>query len=298
MIRAATPPMDMPPQFLAEPLAYEFYQRAAICSLVIGACGGLLSACVVASRTALAVNALSQSLLPGIALAVLLAGLSPVTALAGGLVAAGGIALGSHWLSCATRLPRESALAALYVCAFAGGILLLSKAPPQVRLEDYLLGNIIGIGNPDLFAVVAVASLCALVLVAMQQPIAIALLDRDSAVTLGIRPQMIEGALLTLIVLFLIAAVKAVGVLLAVGLLVLPSVAMLPLARSPRQLAASAALCGGALAPTALIAAYWLDLPPGPAIVFLLGLLALALQLAAVLRRRLARAGNHGHSPP
>ena len=114
---------------LAEPIA----QRALLACLMIGFANGFVSAFVVLQKSALKIGTLSHALLPGIALAVLVAGLTQWSALAGAVFAALIVGLGSLFLSRTSRLDQDTAMGILYTTAFAGGLLILTKLDGSAR---------------------------------------------------------------------------------------------------------------------------------------------------------------------
>ena len=85
--------------WLFEPFEYEFMRRALLACVLVGFTNGFLGAFVVVRRLALMADALSHSLLPGLALAALFVGLTPGGLLLGGLLAAILVVLGGHMIS-------------------------------------------------------------------------------------------------------------------------------------------------------------------------------------------------------
>lgn len=272
--------------WLTEPLGFEFYRRAMSVSAMVGATGGLLSVFVVVRRSTLMVEALSHSLLPGLAVAVLLVGLSPIAALVGGSVSALTVALGALLLARRSSLSQDAAFAVMFLLSLSAGLLMLALGPAHANVEHYLLGNIIGIANVDAYLAYGVCVLAVLTIVSIQRPLALTLFDMDTAVTLGVKTALVQSILISLVVIVLIVAVQAAGILLAVGFLVLPATTLLPFIKSLRVLAISSCALGGFLPPVSLLMAYWLDLPPAPMIIAILSLLAFGAQLPKVLWRR------------
>jgi ABC-type Mn2+/Zn2+ transport system permease subunit len=137
--------------WILEPFEYDFMRRALLVCVLVGFTNGFLGAFVVIRRLALMADALSHSLLPGLALAAIFIGLSPLGLLVGGLLAAIFVALGGHLISRSSRLKEETAIAALYIVAFAVGIALIKYAGVKVSLDHFLFGNILGVGDSDLW---------------------------------------------------------------------------------------------------------------------------------------------------
>ncbi len=73
--------------WLLEPFRHEFMQRALLGCVLVGFTNGCLSAFIVLLRLALMADALSHSLLPGLAIGVILFGLAPTGLFVGALLA-------------------------------------------------------------------------------------------------------------------------------------------------------------------------------------------------------------------
>ena len=257
---------------LTEPFSYAFMQRALLSCALIGFTNGFLGTFVILRRQALLTDALSHSLLPGLAVAAILVGLSPGGLLLGGLLAALLVALGGQLIARNSRLKDETAVAALYIIAFALGILLLRYARVKVDLVHFLFGNILGVGNGDLLISYGAAVLTFGILVPFQRPVLLTLFDTSVARASGIRTGWIEAGLLALIVLALVASLQAVGVLLSLGLLILPAATAYLLTDSFSRMLWGSALLGLLGAVIGLLLSFVANIPSGPSIVLVLAL--------------------------
>lgn len=255
---------------LTEPLSYSFMQRALLSCALIGFTNGFLGTFVILRRQALLTDALSHSLLPGLAVAAILVGLSPGGLLLGGLIAALLVALGGQLVARNSRLKDDTAVAALYIIAFALGILLLRYARVKVDLVHFLFGNILGVGDGDLLISYGAALLTFGLLVPFQRPVLLTMFDASVARACGIRTGWIEAGLLTLIVLGLVASLQAVGVLLSLGLLILPAATAYLMTDSFGRMLWGSALLGMAGATAGLLLSFLANIPPGPCIVLVL----------------------------
>lgn len=255
---------------VAEPFSYAFMQRALLSCALIGFTNGFLGTFVILRRQALLTDALSHSLLPGLAVAAILVGLSPGGLLLGGLIAALLVALGGQLIARNSRLKDETAVAALYIIAFALGILLLRYARVKVDLVHFLFGNILGVGNGDLLISYGAAGLTLGLLVPFQRPVLLTLFDASVARATGIRTGWIDAGLLTLIVMALVASLQAVGVLLSLGLLILPAATAYLMTDSFSRMLWGSAVLGLAGATTGLLLSFLANIPSGPCIVLVL----------------------------
>jgi ABC-type Mn2+/Zn2+ transport system permease subunit len=283
--------------FFLEPFRYEFMQRAAVACLLIGFTNGYLGTLVVIRRLALMADALSHSLLPGLALAAIVVGLTPGGLLLGGAVAALFVAVGGAIIARSSRIKEETAIAALYIVAFALGVILIKYSRVRISLEHFLFGNILGVGNAELWLsfIITVVVLTALVL--LHRPILLTIFEANVARTLGLPVSFLQVLLVGLIVLVMLSSLQAVGVLLSLGLLVLPAATLYLLTDRYNVMLWGSALLGMGGAVLGLFLSYFAELPPGPTIVFLLGLLFLAAYFFSpsygILTRRLR--GHHLH---
>lgn len=264
---------------LTEPFSYAFMQRALLSCALIGFTNGFLGTFVVLRRQALLTDALSHSLLPGLAVAAILVGLSPGGLLFGGLLAALLVALGGQLIARNSRLKDETAVAALYIIAFALGILLLRYARVKVDLVHFLFGNILGVGDGDLLISYGAALLTFGILVPFQRPVLLTLFDASVARATGIRTGWIEAGLLALIVLALVASLQAVGVLLSLGLLILPASTAYLMTDSFSRMLWGSAVLGLVGSVAGLLLSFLANIPSGPCIVLVLALFLAAAYL-------------------
>ena len=261
-----------PFRWLTEPFHYEFMQRALLGCALVGFTNGFLSAFIVLRRLALLADALSHSLLPGLAVGAIFFGLAPLGLFSGAVIAALLVGIGGQLVARSSRLKDETAIGALYTMAFAVGIILLKYSRVPVDLTHFLFGNILGVANSDLWIIYAVGFLSAVSLVSLQRGLLLALFEPTVAQSLGVPVARLNYLLITLIVLAMIASLQAVGVVLSVGLLVLPAATVYLLTDRYRALSWCGGVLGAGGACAGLLLSYWTDFLPGPTIVFVLGL--------------------------
>lgn len=251
---------------------HEFMQRAVWACIMIGFTNGFLGVYVVMRQMALVADALSHSLLPGMALAGILFGLNPAGLLIGGLLAALFVALGGQIVSSVSRIKQETAVASLFIMAFAMGVILLQVGNFKVSLIHFLFGDLLGISMSDLWLAYAVGTTCLISLPALSRPLLLAVFEPSVARTQGIPVPLMYGGLLTLTVLAMISALQAVGILLALGLLILPAGTVYLLTDRFPAMPWYAGSLGAACGVVGLVVSYFTDLPSGPAIILVLGI--------------------------
>ncbi|MDE3084817.1 MAG: metal ABC transporter permease, partial [Verrucomicrobiota bacterium] len=210
--------------FFVEPFSYGFMQRGLLAAVLLSLSSGPLGCILVLRRLSLMGDALSHSLLPGIAIAWLLFGANTLALFAGALIAGLLTALGSVLLNRLTRVKEDSAFGSLFIIFFGAGVALLSKLPTQLSLEQFLFGNVLGVSGSDLRFAGAVSTATVVVFAVFYRSILLETFDPIFHRAIGGRGGLVHFGFLALTVLNLVAALQTMGVVLALGLFLLPAV--------------------------------------------------------------------------
>lgn len=283
--------------WLFEPFQHEFMRRVFVGGALIGFTNGFLGAFVVLRRLALMADSLSHSLLPGLALGVMLFGLAPVGLFFGALVAALIVALGAQLLARSSRLKEDTALGLLYTVAFSAGVVMISFVKVRVSLLHYLFGNILGLSNTDLWLVYGISLVIIPLFVALQRPLLLTLFDPTMAMSQGVRVNWLNFLLMAALVLTMIASLQAIGVIMLLGLLIAPAATVYLLCDSYPAMLWGGGVIGMFGSCAGLLLSYRFDLPSGACIVLVLGVIFFAAYLFSPrygLIRRL-RPARHFH---
>jgi manganese/iron transport system permease protein/iron/zinc/copper transport system permease protein len=249
-----------------------FYQRALLAAAFIGFTNGFFSGFVVLRRNALSVSALSHTMLPGIALGILVTGvLSQWNAFFGALFAALLVGLGSVAVARGRRVAQGTALAVLYTAAFAAGVAILPLLDTRSELEHWLFGDIIAVGNADLWIAFSIGAAILLLTNLLMRPILLTLFEPNVAAAQGVPVRAMQYLIFALLVLALVSSLQAVGCVLSVGLLVTPAATVSLLTDKTSALFWGGGLIGGLGSVFAVLASGTFGITPGPAIVMFLG---------------------------
>ena len=273
-----------------------FLWRAALLCVLLGISASMLGCVLVVRRLSLMGDALAHSLLPGVGIAWLLVGTSLPALLIGGLTAGLVTAVASGLISRLTRVKEDAAFAALFTSLFGLGVALVSKAGTPVDLLHFLFGNILAVGPEDLWLAAGVSTLTITVFAVFYRSILLECFDPAYHRASGGRSAATHLGLLALVVLNLVAALHALGGVLALGLFMLPAVtAYLWCDRWGRMLTFAAVYAiSGAL--IGLWISVHAGLASGPAMVLVLGagfLVSCAIGPRHGLLRRFLRPAHH-----
>jgi ABC-type Mn2+/Zn2+ transport system permease subunit len=259
--------------WLTEPFRHEFMQRALFGCALIGFTNGALSAFIVLRRLALMADAMAHSLLPGVAVAIILFGLAPGNLFFGGLVAAMLVGVGVQIISGSSRIKEDTSLGLLFACSFALGLVLLSLSPSQVNVTHYLFGNILGLSDDDLWIIYLISFIVLPLLVMFQRPLLLLMFEPSVAASQGVLVRPLTYMLMGLLVLSMISSLQAVGVVLALGMLIGPAATIYLCSDSFATMFWGGGILGMLGSCAGLFISYRLNLPSGACIVLVLGVI-------------------------
>lgn len=264
---------------------FAFMKRALAAALILALGGTPLGVFMSLRRMTLVGDALGHAILPGVAVAFLLAGLSVWAMTLGGVVAAICVALIVAALTRFTKIKEDAAFTMVYLVSLAVGVTLVSMKGSSVNLLHLLFGNILAIDDSSLILITGVCcfSLCALA--ALYRRLVVEGFDPDF---LGVAAShrwftgWTQPIFFILLMLNLVAAFQVLGTLMALGLMLLPSIAARFWARNIDWIIPVSILFACFSAYLGLLLSYHAQVPAGPAIVLVAGGVAI---LSAVVGR-------------
>jgi zinc/manganese transport system permease protein len=263
--------MSLLHEWFIAPFEYGFMQRGLLAAVLLGVSGGMLGCVLVLRRMILMGDALAHSLLPGLGLAWLLLGPGPwslfLGALGGGLL----VTLGTALISRLTRVKEDAAFAALFILCFAGGIALLSRIPTNINLSHVLFGHVLGVGPAEVARAAWITGLTVLAFVGFRRGILLETFDPAFHRATGGPGAWVHVGFLALTVLNLVAALQTMGIVLALGLFILPAVTAYLWSDHFGRMLVGAALLAVAGSVVGILLSYHAGLPSGAAIVLSLG---------------------------
>jgi zinc/manganese transport system permease protein len=198
-------------------------KSAAAGAIALAFGGAPLGVLMIARRLSLMGDALSHGILPGVAIAFLLAGKDPLALTVGALTAGLIVAGLSSLLARTGKLPDDAAFAIFYLSALALAVLLLGRAGKPDDLDALLFGSTqaLDAGGLILAGVAASATLVALAL--FLRGVLGEGADPMFMKTLGARFGLGHMLLMLLLALNLVAGFRAFGALMTVALMTIPA---------------------------------------------------------------------------
>ena len=250
---------------------YVFMQRALVGSLAV--CLGAVPVGIFMTlrQMSLTGDAMAHAILPGAAIAYLLSGLSLVALTLGGLVAGLVVAALAGWVARSTHLKEDTSLAAFYLVSLALGVLVISLKRSNVDLFHVLFGNILALDNAALWLLASIATISMLFMAFLYRPLVIECVDPSFLRRSGRASSVAHYGFLFLMVINLVGGFHALGTLMAIGIMILPSAAARFWAKTLDGILMTSVLVSIAGCYAGLLLSFYFDLPAGPAIVLSLG---------------------------
>ncbi|MBN6032555.1 iron/manganese ABC transporter permease subunit SitC [Pantoea ananatis] len=276
---------------LLEPFGYQYMLNAMWISAMVGGLCAFLSCYLMLKGWSIIGDALSHSIVPGVAGAYML-GLP----FALGAFLSGGLAAGSMLLlNQRTRLKEDTIIGLIFSSFFGLGLFMVSLNPTSVNIQTIVLGNILAIAPSDIIQLMIIGLTSVAILFFKWKDLMVTFFDENHARAVGLNPVRLKILFFTLLAASTVAALQTVGAFLVICLVVTPgATAWLLTDRFPRLLAIAVAI-GSITSFLGAWASYYLDGATGGIIVVaqtLLFLLAFifAPKHGVLANRRRARA--------
>jgi ABC-type Mn2+/Zn2+ transport system permease subunit len=205
--------------WLTDPWAEALTRRALLEVVLLGLAGGALGCWLVFFNLAYSTESLAHALLPGLVGAALLG----VPLLLGG---AAGLLVAAVAVAVAGRIPgldRDTAVAVVVTSLFGLGVLLALTPDSPPGLQGLLFGDVLGVSDGDLLLAALLVAVVLAALWAGHHRLLVVGFDRLNAHGLGVRPLLVDIALLVLLAGALLVAVQGLGNLLVVAVLIAPA---------------------------------------------------------------------------
>lgn len=221
---------------LLEPFTYTYMLNAMWVSALVGGVCAFLSAYLTLKGWSLIGDALSHSIVPGVAGAYML-GLP----FALGAFFAGGLAGGAMlFLNQRTGLKEDAIIGLIFTSFFGLGLFMVSLSPTSVNIQTVILGNILAITPSDIVQLALIGFVSLAILLAKWKDLMVTFFDEDHARSIGLRPDMLKILFFTLLSACTVAALQTVGAFLVIAMVVTPgATAYLLTDRFPRLLVIS-----------------------------------------------------------
>jgi manganese/iron transport system permease protein len=253
---------------LREPLSYPFMLRGLTASLIVGVVCAVIGCYMVLRGMAFFSDALSHTILPGVAIGYLVNGGVHGALFWWGLATAVLSAVGIGALSKGAQLKEDTAIGIIFAGMFALGVALISTVRSYtVDLAHLLFGNVLGVSNEDLWLSGIFGGLIILIVLALYKELLAISFDPVHAETLRLPVTPLYYLLLVMIAVAIVVSLQTVGIALVLAMLVTPAATAFLLTRRLPPMMTLAALIGAFSGVVGLYLSFYLNITSGAAIV-------------------------------
>ncbi|OOF43385.1 hypothetical protein BKK50_05050 [Rodentibacter rarus] len=250
-------------ELLLEPFSYDYMLKALLLSAAVGGICAFLSAYLMLKGWSLIGDALSHSVVPGVAIAYSLSLPYALGAFFSGILAA----LSILWIKSISKLREDAIIGFIFTTFFALGLLIISLNPTSINVQEIILGNILGIADEDMLQMGIIVAVCLSFMMIFWKDLLLVFFDETHAVSVGLQPVYYKVLFFTLLSACVVAALQTVGAILVIAMVITPGATAYLLTDRFKTLALIAVSLGITTSVLGVYLSYYLDGATGGIIV-------------------------------
>jgi manganese/iron transport system permease protein len=271
---------------LLSPFQFPFMQMAFVIAALVAVPAAILSCFMVLKGWSLMGDAISHAVLPGVVLAYIAGIPLAIGAFAAGMFCA--VSVG--YLKEHSRVKEDTIMGVVFSGMFGLGIVLYTRIQTDVHLDHILFGDMLGIGWGDVLETGIIGAVVTAAALLRGRDLLLFVFDPQQAGAIGLRTRVLHYGLLTILSLTVVAALKAVGIILAIALLVAPGAIAFLLTRRFEHMVLVAIAVSLASSLLGVYLSFFLDSAPAPTIVLLMSICFIAAFVFSLNRQAAATA--------
>lgn len=250
--------------FLLDPFRYEFFVRGLIAATVVGGLCGMVGTFVVLRRMSYIGHGLSHSVFGGAVVSYVMSWNFYLGAGVWGFLSAVLI----NWTARRRQIGGDAAIGIVTTASFAIGVAIISKARRFTKNFDAaLFGNVLGVEPEDVFVVVGVTLLVALLIFVSYRQLLFMTFDRDVAPLYGVPDRWMDTLLSLILAATVIASIQILGVTMIAAIIVVPAVTARLLTDSFSRMVLLSTCIGIVCGLVGMLLSYYLDVASGATVV-------------------------------
>jgi manganese/iron transport system permease protein len=251
---------------LLQPFQLEFMRYALIISVLVAVPTALLSCFLVLKGWSLMGDAISHAVFPGVVIAYIIGFPYAVGAFVAGMVCA----LATGFVQANSRIKQDTAMGIVFSGMFGLGLVLYIKIQSDVHLDHILFGDMLGVDRRDIIETGLIAAVVAAIILVKWRDLLLHAFDPAQARAIGLPVRLIHYGLLSILSLTVVGALKAVGIILVIAMLIAPGAIAFLLTGKFSAMLAIAVLIAVLASFFGVYLSFFLDSAPAPTIVLLM----------------------------
>jgi manganese/iron transport system permease protein len=257
---------------LLMPFQFGFMVNALIISVLVAIPTALLSCFLVLKGWSLMGDAISHAILPGVVIAYIVGFPLAIGAFAAGMTCA----LATGFLKENSRIKQDTVMGVVFSGMFGLGIVLYVKIETELHLDHILFGDMLGIGWDDIVQTAIIGAITAGILALKWRDFLLHAFDPAQARAVGLRVRLLHYGLLCMISLTIVGALKAVGIILAIAMLIAPGAIAFILTRKFSTMLVLSVVIAVIASFLGVYLSFFIDSAPAPTIVLLMTMIFIA----------------------
>ncbi|ODR90800.1 metal ABC transporter permease [Sinorhizobium alkalisoli] len=245
---------------------FEFMRNALIISVLVAIPTAMLSCYLVLKGWSLMGDAISHAVFPGVVVSYIVGLPLAVGAFAAGMCCA----LLTGYLKENSRIKQDTVMGVVFSGMFGLGLVLYVNIQSDVHLDHILFGDMLGIGWADILETGVIALIAAGVLAVKWRDLLLHAFDPAQARAVGLPVAWLHYGLLAILSLTIVGALKAVGLILAIAMLIAPGAIAFLLTRTFSSMLVTAVLIAVVASFSGVYISFFIDSAPAPTIVLLM----------------------------
>ena len=203
---------------LLQPFQLEFMRYALIISVLVAIPTALLSCFLVLKGWSLMGDAISHAVFPGVVIAYIVGFPYAIGAFTAGMICA----LATGFLKENSRIKQDTVMGVVFSGMFGLGLVLYVKIQSDVHLDHILFGDMLGVDLGDIVETGIIATIASGIVVVKWRDLLLHAFDPAQARAIGLPVRLLHYGLLSILSLTIVGALKAVGIILAIAMLISP----------------------------------------------------------------------------
>lgn len=273
---------------LLSPFQFAFMVNALVISVLVAVPMALLSCFLILKGWSLMGDAISHAVFPGVVIAYIVGFPYAIGAFIAGMFCA----VATGFLKDNSRIKQDTVMGIVFSGMFGLGLVLYVKIQSDVHLDHILFGDMLGVSWADIGQAAIIAAVTAGIVAVKWKDFLLHAFDPAQARAVGLRVGLLHYGLLCLISLTIVGALQAVGIILAIAMLIAPGAIAFLLTRKFSTMLAVSVIVATLGSFLGVYLSFFIDSAPAPTIVLLLSVVFVGAFLYATRRTAQIEAGR------
>ena len=217
-------------------------------------------------------DAVSHSVLPGVVIAYVIGFPYAIGAFVAGMICA----MVTGFLSRNSRLKEDTVMGIVFSSMFALGLVMLTKIESDVHLDHILFGDVLGLNWQDVLETGIITLVVAASIAIKGRDLIVFVFDHQHAKVIGLPVTALHYGLLALLSLTIVGALKAVGMILVIAMLIAPGAIAHLMTQRFELMMAVAVSVSLSCSIAGVYLSFFINSAPAPTIVMLLSIVFIA----------------------